>query len=285
MTYPNNKLRTVLLAGTVGLACVATQAWANPINTDSAFTANTLARNDDGSTSPVSLGFTANFFGTTYVQTYVNNNGNVTFGSPLSTYTPFGLTTNLGAPIIAPFFADVDTSSAGSPVTYGTGTVNGRSAFGVNWINVDYYNSSPNHTKRDSFQMLLVDRADTGLGNFDILFNYGQIQWETGDASGGSGGLGGSCAVAGYSNGTGDAGTYYQLPGSGACGAFLDGGPNALITATNDGTPGQQLFQVRNGAVINPGPDVPEPSELSIFAVGLIGLAGLAIRRRRSTKL
>ena len=285
MSYPNNKLRTALLAGTVGLICLAPQVWANPINMDSAFTANTLAPNDDGSTGAVSLGFAANFFGTTYGQTYVNNNGNITFGSPLSTYTPFGLTTNLGAPIIAPFFADVDTRVAGSPVTYGTGTVNGRAAFGVNWINVDYFSSSLSHTKRDSFQLILVNRSDTGLGNFDILFNYGQIQWETGNASGGTGGLGGSCAVAGYSNGTGNAGTYYQLPGSGVCGSFLDGGPNALITASNDGIPGQQLFQVRNGEVINPGPNVPEPSELSIFAVGLIGLGGLAIRRRRSTKL
>ena len=111
------------------------------------------------------------------------------------------------------------------PVFRSAPCVSSRTPYG----SVDYFSSSPNHTKRDSFRLLLVNRSDTGLGNFDILFNYGQVQWKTGK---GSGGLGGSCSVAGYSNGTGNAGTNYQLPGSGVCGSSLDGGPNALITAT-----------------------------------------------------
>src|SRR5690242_15636854 len=72
-----------------------------------------LAANDDGSTSAVPLGIGGasgiNFFGQTFNNVYVNNNGNVTFGASLSQYTPNGLATGVGVPIIAPFFADVDT--------------------------------------------------------------------------------------------------------------------------------------------------------------------------------
>jgi len=98
------------------------------------FDSSTLARNDDDSTGLVGIGFAANFFGTTYNNLYVNNNGNVTFNGPLSDYTPFGLLVNGLQPMIAPFFADVDTRNTanGAGVTqYGTGTFGGRDAFGV----------------------------------------------------------------------------------------------------------------------------------------------------------
>src|SRR5437660_47829 len=49
-----------------------------------------MARNDDGSSSAQNLGFTLNFFGTNYTQFFVNNNGNVSFGTAISAYTPSG---------------------------------------------------------------------------------------------------------------------------------------------------------------------------------------------------
>jgi hypothetical protein len=166
--------------------------------------ANTLPANDDGSTAEVPLPFTVNFFGSNYGSLYVNNNGNVTFDGQLSTFTPYELLST-NQVIIAPFFADVDTRGAGSgEVTYGNVTFEGRDAFCVNWVDVGYYDA---HTdKLNSFQLLLVDRSDVQAGDFDILFNYDKIQWETGDASGGSGGLGGSSARAGYSYGGGGGG-------------------------------------------------------------------------------
>jgi hypothetical protein len=154
------------------------------------FTVNTIGRTDDGSSGAITLPFTPNFFGVVEHSVYVNNNGNITFDGPLSTFTPFPLTTTAHQ-IIAPFFADVDTRNSGSGVvTYGTDTVNGHTAFGVDYFNVGFY--SEEIGKLDTFQVILVDRSDTGSGNFDIEFNYGQIQWETGDLSGGSGGLGGA---------------------------------------------------------------------------------------------
>jgi hypothetical protein len=59
-----------------------------------------------------------------------------------------------------------------------------------------------NRRSKVPWQLVLVDRLDTGTGNFDIEYRYAQIQWETGDFSGGSGGLGGQSARVGYTAGT-----------------------------------------------------------------------------------
>jgi len=240
-----NKKHTIAVLAYIFLAAGEVSAFANPINNDLAFQANTLGRGDDDSRGPIPLGFSINYSGTTYIDTYVGNNGYITFGRPFRDFLPFALTGSVTTPIIAPFFADVDTSVAGSPVTYGTGTVNGNAAFGVNWFDVDYWPSSLQHTNRNTFQLLLVSRPDTGAGNFDIFYNYGQIQWEAGLTAGGPNGV---CAVAGYSGGTGAPRpfTSAQINGSLVCGSFIDGGVNALATNTNNGTPGQFFFPIRN---------------------------------------
>ena len=90
----------------------ASAAGPNAVRNLTGCTANTLPANDDGSTGAVPIGFTADFFGNPFTQLFVNNNGNVTFDGPLGKFTPFDLTTT-GDVIIAPFFADVDTTGGG----------------------------------------------------------------------------------------------------------------------------------------------------------------------------
>lgn len=230
------------------------------------FKARTVARNDDGSSSFVSLPFPINFFGRLRGGCWVNNNGNITFDRSLSTFTPFGLD-NTQTEIIAPFFADVDTRGQRSQlVSYGEDTVNGRLAFGANYINVGYFAS--HDEKLNSFQVILIDRSDTGSGNFDVEFNYARIVWETGDASGGASGFGGVPAAVGWSNGSGQPGTSFQLPGSLVVGAFLDNGPLALARRRlNSPVVGRYLFRARDGQ-LSPGLAITSGNLLSNARLG-----------------
>lgn len=216
---------------------------------------------------PVNLGFTINFFGVLYNQCYVNNNGNISFGNRYSSYTPEPLL-DLGIKIIAPFWADVDTTAVGSNVvrfTSGGETIDGHSAFGVTYKNVGYYREK--FDKLNSFQVILIERSETGSGNFDIEFNYEKILWEAGDSSGGSSGIsgpGGSPARAGITDGR----TYsVELGGSGSPSSFLDSklSPDGhkiglIYRSYKSNCPGRFVFSVRDGVVsdsfvVSAGPD------------------------------
>jgi hypothetical protein len=201
------------------------------------FTNFSLPREDDKPSVSASLPFPINFYGATYSSFYVNNNGNVTFDIAQSAYVPGNLT-GLGLKIIAPYWADVDTFNPTSNVVqYGSGTVAGRNAFGVDWVNVGYF--SAHADKLLSCQLVIINRSDIATGDFDMEFNYDKVQWQYGDASEGD------PPHAGFADG--DSGC--ELPGSGVADAFLD-----LNVATgliyhnlNSSVPGRYIFSFRNG--------------------------------------
>ncbi len=243
-------LAAALTAGLATLALVvglgSQTAHANPgaVESLAGCTTNQLEANDDSYTlDPVPLGFTINYFGTQYDSLYVNNNGNVTFDQPLSTFTPDPILQS-SLKIIAPFWADVDTRAPGSSVvTYGQTQYSGRMAFCVNWVNVGYFDTHDD--KLNSFQLLLVDRSDTGAGDFDMIMNYDHVAWETGDVSGGVNGFGGTSARMGYSNGTD---VSFEYPGSAIPGSFLDGAATGLSHNSRDSLiNGRYVFEVRGG--------------------------------------
>jgi hypothetical protein len=235
-----------------------------------------VPRNDDGSLGPINLGFQFFLFGTPYTQVYVNTNGNITFNSSLNQFSASGFPNSI--PMVAPFWADEDTRT---PSTGNQGRIwyrlyNDRRV--VTWDSVGYFS---NHTDlRNNFQLTIYANAG-GLLAQDVVFAYGDMQWTTGDASGGTGGFGGTPANAGVNEG-GGAGRFIQI------GRFnLDGTSHPNNTADSGidyldyqcfgfrvydagnqppavaGLPGSGAITVNQGQTINLAPQFtgPEPNQ------------------------
>lgn len=237
-------MKRIILPGLLLLAAFGNAQEA--IRYNPGFFQTPLTRGDDATSEPAPLGFNINFFGRLHSQVYVNTNGNITLSRPLEAYRPLPLR-DLRSDIIAPFWADVDTRGPGSRVvTFGYDFVDGHFAFAANWVDVGYF--SQKQDKKNAFQVVIIDRTETGAGNFDIELNYGYIHWEAGDLSGGVNGIGGVAARAGYSAGPNNT---FELPGSGLAGSFLDSSTTALVRRmVNSAVPGRAYFQSRAGAIL-----------------------------------
>ncbi|PTQ89028.1 nidogen-like domain-containing protein [Agitococcus lubricus] len=229
----------------------------NGLGGNAGFGEQILLVNDDDSSDVIDISTifgTAglNFFGQSYTNLYVNNNGNITFGSPLSDYTPDPIGSNLDYPIIAGFWADVDTRGATGNISGGGNSLGTNRVYydidatnGVltaTWDDVGYFSSHSD--KVNAFQIQLIKRGNQG--DFDIIYRYEAVNWTTGDASAGSNGLGGVVARIGYSAGNGIS---YELPLSGNQQQVLDIDQNI----GNSGRTGIYIFNVRNGVVTAEG--------------------------------
>ncbi len=155
-------------------------------------------RNDDGSSNQISLPFNFCFYGVNNSDCYINNNGNVSFGASYGTFTANSFP-DPNFIMIAPFWGDVDTRNTLSGLVYYKVT---PTYMVVRWQTVGYFNSYAD--KVNDFQLIITNGSDPILPNGNnVSFCYGDMQWTTGDASGGVNGFGGSAATVGVNRGNG----------------------------------------------------------------------------------
>jgi hypothetical protein len=246
--------------------------------------ADPCQRNDDDVTLAIALPFTFNLYGTNYNSVFINNNGNVSFGASFSAYTSTGFPVN-GFPMVAPFWADVDTRNANSGVVHYRVDAN---RLVVIWDNVGYFNMQAD--LHNTFELILSDGTDplVGIGN-NVCFCYEDMQWTTGSASGGVGGFGGVPATVGVNKGDGvnfaqigrfdHEGVDYDGPGGAADGvSFLDHrvfcfntGVTENIPPIPQGFPANNTLRVCVGgsAVLTTGFASPEFSQTTTSTVSL----------------
>ena len=198
---------------------------------DSTFTLAMLP-NDDNSSEVIALPFTFNFYGNLYDSIYINNNGNISFVAPYSTWTAYSFPDS-SYNMIAPFWADVDTR--GGYDSLGNILGNGGNvwykitptALIVNWNQVGYFNMHSDLVS--TFQLIISNGSDSIVSaGGNVSFCYQDMQWTTGDASSGINGFGGTPATVGVNIGNGT--DFFQVGRFDQTGSNFDGPQNS-----NDG--------------------------------------------------
>ncbi|MEZ4394980.1 MAG: nidogen-like domain-containing protein [Polyangiales bacterium] len=221
---------------------------------------NCVHPNDDGSYAgpppvtggaPVAIPITRafpngiNFFGNRYNSMFVNNNGNITFRAGLGQFTPAPFPV-ASQPMIAPWWGDVDTRGGGQPSRNNICFHVEPNRVVVTWHLVGYYSSHDN--LQNSFQLILTNsNTCSSAGDFDVEFRYERCSWTTGDASGGTGGFGGTPAQVGFD--AGDSRNFVSLPMSRTMQILQ------VCTSSNvpGGPPGLWRFQIRGDGRIFTG--------------------------------
>lgn len=190
-------------------------------------------RNDDSSSPPINLPFIFCFYGQVMNTVYINNNGNISFGTPYGTFSSSTFP-SANYSMIAPFWADIDTRGPASGIVYYKVT---PTALIVRWQTVGYYSM---HTdKLNDFQLIITTGNDPLLPpGSNCAFCYGDMQWTTGDASSGVNGFGGTPATVGCN--LGDGVNYIQLGTFNAPGTVYNGpfGPASQVSWLDN----QQFF-------------------------------------------
>lgn len=243
------RMKLALTAATLA-AAVSSTAEAVPLirglGGPAGYGANFLDYNDDGSSPEIDVAgafpFGLRFFGMTFTRLYVNNNGNITFGGDLSTFTPDPFPV-ADQRMIAPWWGDVDTRGGGRPAMNGVWWDIRPGQFTVTWDHVGYFLRGDD--LQNSFQLILRPSPSCGQGDFDVEFRYERCEWYAGDASGGNGGIcdGGDpdCTPAQAGFDAGDNRNFFTLPLSRTNDVVR------LCTTSNVGEPGVWRFQIRGG--------------------------------------
>lgn len=224
----------------------------------------------DDCSEALDLSFDFTLFGQTYRQLWINANGNLSFGDAYKPYTPEPFCLH-GPRMVAPFYADADLSTGGELRYYLDPA--GHYLI-VSWLGVGYYGCAADCELRNTFQVILTDGSVTRVGDYplpagtNVIFSYGDMQWTTGNSSGGVGGLGGSAATVGLNQGDGqqcegygryDRLGYAHLPGS--------AGSNCPAGGVSHLDYHSLFFSGELGLAITPAPDAETEPYTSLFAL------------------
>lgn len=154
-----------------------------PIIGDLSWYTNSRDVGDDSSDN-VTLPFPINFNGTNHTEAWISSNGYLSFeelfeweGGALASYA---------VELLAPFFQDQNLTTAGT-IRWGAHAAGfeGHDVFVVLWDAVaggqqDQYSGTDQNasgTIGNTYQLVIVDRSDIAAGDFDLLFNYEEINW------------------------------------------------------------------------------------------------------------
>uniref|UniRef100_A0A4W3GVP4 Tectorin alpha n=1 Tax=Callorhinchus milii TaxID=7868 RepID=A0A4W3GVP4_CALMI len=215
---------------------------------------------DDGGSPEIPLLVTFPYFAVGQRSLYVNNNGVISFNVQVSQFTPEAFPLSDGRSFMAPFWADVHNGIRGTVyfressephilrrVTRDISrNFRDQASFSATWVfiatwhQVTFYGGSST-TPVNTFQCILVTDGRVSFA----MFNYAEIHWTTGTASGGDPltGVGGSAAQVGFNGG--DNSHFFSLPSS-RTSEVLN-----MEQTSNVNMPGRWLFRI-DGVTIAP---------------------------------
>ncbi len=152
---------------------------------------------DDGwaAASPFNLPFNFCFYGQSFNQVWMNNNGNISFNNGLSSFTSSAFP-SVGNTMIAAFWADFYLTSGGTMHA----TITPTAAI-FNWVNMGYYANQ--NDKINTCQIVITNGLDPLVLEGNAAIHFADMQWTTGSASFGVAGFSGEPATVGANSGNG----------------------------------------------------------------------------------